>query len=396
MSHVGKTLGVLIGVIAVSLSCGSVLPGSFSPFSFWTGRAHAQDMRKMAILTGPEGGTYHRFGKDIAAVVKQECGADLEVRTTKGSLANLARLHKEPFTQLAIVQQDVLDFVRLSKGNPEIEKWIDRFRYVLPLHREEVHVIARRHGRIRTVADLRGRRVAVGDGGSGTFLTATLFRLQAIDKGRDRMTAVGIGAREGLMRLLGLEGGERVDAVFYVAGQPVPLLAGLDERITERHLARLSLVAIPSTHVSERYAPARLSPEAYPWLDGAVETVSVRAVLIAYDFKGPQCDNVAMAARLIEENLDELRERLGHPKWRTVDPDAEVPGWERYACVAARQSTPIEGCRFTQEATSRPARVKPPGVSSDCSRECNVRAPDYNPLTCQLCTNILEHERKRR
>jgi hypothetical protein len=177
----------------------------------------------------------------------------------------------------------------------------------------------------------------------------------------------------------------------------VPLLAGLDDRITEKHLARLALVAIPKTHVSDQYSPAQLTEEAYPWLDREVETVAVRAVLIAYDFKGKQCDNVAMVARLIKENLDELRERLGHEKWRDVDPDAEVAGWERYACVAARWATPIEACRFvTKEQMSRPAPVKPPDVPSDCSRECNQRAPDYNALTCQLCRNIREHQRQRR
>jgi hypothetical protein len=250
---------------------------------------------------------------------------------------------------------------------------------------------------LSTIADLRGKRVAVGDKRSGTFLTATILRLQAIDKGRERLLPVDVGSRDGLLRLLGLEGGEHVDAVFYVAGQPVPLLSGEDDRITERHLSQLSLVAVPEDHVSERYTPARLEKESYPWLDRAVATVSVRAVLIAYDFKGKQCDNVAMAARLVKENLDELRERIGHVKWRDVDPDAEVAGWERYACVAARWATPIEGCRFvTKEPLSRPAPAKARKASGDCSRECNQGAADYNPLTCQICRNTLDHERKRR
>ena len=116
MPHVAKALGVLIVVIVLS------------------GLANAQDMRKMSILTGPEGGTYYRFGKDIAEVVRRECGADLEVRPSQGSLDNLARLRSEPYAQMAIVQQDVLDYVLLSESrDPTLKEWIEKFKYVVPL-----------------------------------------------------------------------------------------------------------------------------------------------------------------------------------------------------------------------------------------------------------------------
>jgi uncharacterized protein len=375
MSHVAKALGVLIGVIAAS------------------GLANAQDMRKMSILTGPEGGTYHRFGKDIAEVVRRECGADIEVRTSQGSLDNLARLRNEPYTQMAIVQQDVLDYVRLSQNrDPTLKEWIEKFKYVLPLYREEVHIVARRAAGLRTIADLRGKSVAVGEVRSGTLLTATLIRFQALEKTGMRSPAIDIGPREGILRLLGLEPGERVDAVFYVAGQPVPLLSGLDDRITERHLAQLSLVAVPSTSVSKRYSPAEFSKSTYRWLDRAVETVAVRAVLIAYDFKGQQCDNVAMTARLIKENLEELRERIGHEKWRDVGLDAEVPGWQPYGCVATRLSTPFDGCRFVKDEEKRPP-ADTPRASIDCSQVCSARERKQNALACMVCQDRLGLEK---
>ena len=380
MPHVAKALGVLIVVIVLS------------------GLANAQDMRKMSILTGPEGGTYYRFGKDIAEVVRRECGADLEVRPSQGSLDNLARLRSEPYAQMAIVQQDVLDYVLLSESrDPTLKEWIEKFKYVVPLYREEVHIVALRSAGLRTIADLRDKRVAVGEARSGTLLTATLIRFQAIEKDRARFSAIGIGAREGLLRLLGLEAGDRVDAVFYVAGQPVPLLSGLDDRITQKHLAQLSLVAIPEDKVSQRYNPAKFTKAAYPWLDRAVETVAVRAVLIAYDFKGQQCDNVAMAARLIKENLDELRERMGHEKWRDVDLDAPVPGWQPYACVTARMSTPLDRCQFLDREKTRPSvAATPPSASTDCSQACNVRDKNYNALACQLCRDTQAMENQRR
>lgn len=361
MAHVTKTLGVLIGVIALC------------------GLANAQDMRNMSILTGPKGGTYHRFGQDIARVIRKECGALLEVRTSQGSLDNLERLRNEPYTQMAIVQQDVLEYLRLSKDrDPTLKEWTEKFKYVFPLYREEVHIVARRDSGLHTFTDLRGRPIAIGAERSGTYLTATLLLwkaglLSAIKEAK-------IGPREGVLRLLHLEpGAPRVDAVFYVAGKPVPLLSGTDARLAEEQLAQLSVVAIPrNSSLGVQYGPAQLTGRDYPWLDLAVETVAVRAVLIAYNFRGRQCDNVAMVARLIKENLDELR-RSGHEKWRDVDPDATVPGWERYACVERRMWSRLDACRF---------------VTDDCHRSCE--GSERNALACMLCQDKGNLRKRRR
>ena len=76
--------------------------------------AKAQEMRNLSILTGLPGSTYHRFGQDIAQVLRQECGIELEVKSSAGSMENMRRLRHEKFTQLAIVQQDILDYMRVA------------------------------------------------------------------------------------------------------------------------------------------------------------------------------------------------------------------------------------------------------------------------------------------
>jgi hypothetical protein len=381
MGQVAKTLGIPMGVL-IGLTTFACLAG-------------AQDMRNMAMLTGAQGGTYHRFGTDVAAVIKKVCGADIEVRTSQGSLDNLGRLRNELFAQMAIVQQDALDYLRLNETrNATIKDWVDKFRYVLPLYREEVHIVARRDAGIETLADLAGKRVAVGEPGSGTNLTATLLLDGANLRGR--LTEVTVGAREGILSLLEPPGATRLDAVFYVAGQPVPLLSGADDRIGSRQLAQLSLVAIPKNPIPKLYSAAKLTPAAYPWIDRTVETVAVRAVLIAYDFKGPQCDNVAMVSRQIVDNLDELQ-RIGHEKWRDVDLNAKVDGWERYACVTRRLQTPIEGCRFLGgdgEPGQQPGR--PASSAADCRQLCEPRELRKNPLPCMLCQDKNELMSRRR
>ncbi|MFZ1954929.1 MAG: TRAP transporter substrate-binding protein, partial [Desulfobacterales bacterium] len=79
----------------------------------------------------------------------------------------------------------------------------------------------------------------------------------------------------------------------------------------------------------------------------AVETVAVKAVLISYDFKRFHCENVGRMAKLIYENRDWLIQN-GHPKWKSVDLNYPLKGWEQYGCVkkylaGASQSAPQQG-----------------------------------------------------
>jgi TRAP transporter TAXI family solute receptor len=357
---------VVLGLPAVVLTVALALAGPGA----------AQSLRDMSILSGAMSGTYYQFSLDISTLVKTRCGKSITVRESTGSLDNLRRLRSEQATQLAIVQQDVLDYLRMSeRGDARIKDWIAKFKYVHALYPEEVHIVVRRDSGLRTLADLAGKRIVTGQPGSGTSLTAT-FVLAGLSK----FTEIQLSPREGILRLLDLVGGERVDAVFYVAGKPVPLLTGKDALITERHLRMLSFVRILKQEVPSWYDAAELAPSIYPWLERTVDTVSVRSVLIAYDFQKEQCANIAMIARLIKDNLDDL-ERFGHEKWRDVSLNAEVPGWARYGCVAQGLVAHRDGCRFvnwTGDEDDQPLSTP----AADCSEQCK---PSGNPLVCMLC-----------
>jgi hypothetical protein len=55
-------------------------------------------------------------------------------------------------------------------------------------------------------------------------------------------------------------------------------------------------------------------------------------VLVSYDFRNLDCDQVGRFAQILYENLGWLREN-GHPKWKSVDLDVALKGWEQYDCV---------------------------------------------------------------
>jgi hypothetical protein len=83
-------------------------------------------------------------------------------------------------------------------------------------------------------------------------------------------------------------------------------------------------------------------------------------VLVSYDFRNLDCESVGQFAKILYENIGWLREN-GHPKWKSVDLDFKLKGWEQYDCV--RKYLVKKGPAPSPAAPAAPA-VKP-------SREIN-------------------------
>lgn len=339
--------------------------------------AQAQSMRNMSILTGPEAGTYYRFGEDIATVIEHDCGAKVEVKPSSGSIETFHRLRNEKYSQLAIVQEDALEYLGRS-DDTTLKEWATKFKYVFPLYMEEVHLVARKGSRITRLEDLARRRVAIGEAQSGTNLTSAIILLNA----NISVEPEEIGTEAAIERLFASDPAQRIDAMFYVAGKPIRLLSDDDKRLSD-----LTLVTIETPGVTSKYLPAVITREDYRWLDRDVRTVGVRAVLMSFDFRQEQCENVAMVANRIEANIEELRERIGHPKWKLVDLNASMSGWERSAC--ARQalgrrviSSGDQKCVFAGEKTPPPEPL--PVADDSCKKKCVVNNR-VNKLCEQLC-----------
>lgn len=271
----------------------------------------------MNLMTGREKGTYYQFGLNLQQLVKPK-GIDLGVQPSTGSIENLYAVFKRPQTQIGIVQSDVLAFVSRVQSNPTLVKIAQKTKMVFPLYNEEVHLLGRRD--IADFDSLTGKRVAVGEDGSGTFLTARLlFEVSGVKPGE----MVTIGTDEALSQLKA----NKIDAMFYVAGLPVKLF---NEGVTDSD--GLALIPITSKKAAEFYPQIRIPAGTYPWQRAEVSTVAVKAVLVSFDFRNLDCESVGRFAQVLYENMSWLREN-GHPKWKSVDLDFPLKGWEQYDCV---------------------------------------------------------------
>jgi uncharacterized protein len=272
---------------------------------------------EMGIVTGGPAGTYYQFGLNLQALGNQN-GIDLRVDNSNGSIENIYAVYQRPKTQLGIVQSDVLAFVSRVQSNPVLQGIARKTKLVFPLYNEEIHLVGKQD--ILGFDYLTGRKVAIGQEGSGTYMTAELlFNVSGVEPAQK----VAIGTEEALEELKR----GNIDAMFYVAGYPVKLFS---ENIqTEDNLA-----LIPITHKSilEFYPESEIPAGTYAWQTEAVPTAAVKAVLVAYDFRNYHCDTVGKMAKLIYENMDWLSAN-GHPKWQSVDLNYQLKGWEQYDCV---------------------------------------------------------------
>src|SRR5512139_118691 len=126
----------------------------------------------MNLMTGREKGTYYQFGLNLQQLVKPKA-IELGVVPSTGSIENLYAVFKRPNTQIGIVQSDVLAFVSRVQSNPTLVRIAQKTKMVFPLYNEEIHLLGK--AEIPDFDGLQGRRVAVGEDGSGTYLTARLL-----------------------------------------------------------------------------------------------------------------------------------------------------------------------------------------------------------------------------
>ena len=271
----------------------------------------------LGIITGSEKGTYYQFGLNIQALARQK-NVPVNVFPSKGSIENVQAVYERPGVPLGIVQSDVLAFLTRVQSDPALRRIAKKTRMVFPLYNEEVHILARKE--VRQFDDLADRRVAIGREGSGTYLTARLLFNVSDVRPREM---VPIDTEEAVTQL---KAGQ-IDAMFYVAGYPVKLFT---ESVTEAD--GLALVTILNKSITEFYPVTEIPAKTYAWQTDPVSTVAVKAVLISFDFRRNDCDNVGKLAKMVNDNMSWLVKN-GHPKWKSVDLDYPLKGWEQYDCV---------------------------------------------------------------
>ncbi|MCC3305377.1 TAXI family TRAP transporter solute-binding subunit [Sneathiella sp. HT1-7] len=198
--------------------------------------AIAEEVSLFRIGTGGVGGTYYPVGKTIARMLsnplgKEDCTPDpcgvpyllSLAQTANGSVSNIEDIQSGKI-ESGLAQSDIVYWARTGTGIFDETGPFQDITAIASLYREDIHLVARKDADIRSVSDLRGKRVSLDDPGSGTLVDARLI-LDAFGVRESEFEAQYIKAADAIKKMRA----GQLDAFFLVAGSPSKAIAELSE-----------------------------------------------------------------------------------------------------------------------------------------------------------------------
>ena len=149
------------------------------------------------IGTGSTGGTYYPVGAGMAKVWNSAIpGMKANAQSTGGTAQNLALLGKG---EAEVIFADGLYFFAYEGKGAFDGKPMKELRGLVPLYAEPIHFLVAKGSNIKTIQDLKGKRVSVGAVGSGTEVTVrTLLKVAGVDPDKDiRAETLGLSDTAG-------------------------------------------------------------------------------------------------------------------------------------------------------------------------------------------------------
>ena len=261
----------------------------------------------LTMGTGGESGTYYAFGGVLANYIGQNTKIAINVVSTGGTKANIVGID-DMLYELATVQSDVATYAYNGTNGFEDGAYTS-FRVLGALYAETVQIVTCDPD-IKSVADLKGKSVCVGDVGSGTYFN-TVDVLAAYDMTLDDITAVYQSFGDSTESIK--DG--KIDAAFICAGAPTTAVSDLATAKS------VYLVSIDDEHMQKLldacpwYASLTIPAGTYDGFDEDATTITVKATLVC---SADLDDDVAYAiTATIFDNADAITEL--HSKGAELD-----------------------------------------------------------------------------
>lgn len=180
-------------------------------FGFWIAFQFVQPAppNRIVMSTGRKDGAYYLFAQQYRDILARS-GITLEIRTSAGSLENVERVDKGE-VDIAFVQ-----------GGTYPSKYRQHLVSLGSVYYEPLWVFYRSPTQVSQIIGLNGKRIAVGEEGSGTRAVAELL-LKENGIRRSPTVLSSLGGRDASNALLKRE----VDAAFFIASPRSPTVQGL-------------------------------------------------------------------------------------------------------------------------------------------------------------------------
>jgi len=270
----------------------------------------------LILATGGTSGTYYPYGGALAQIFNTKVqDMNVTAQATGASSENLRLVGKDE-ADLAIVQNDVLDYAyngtKLFEG-----KQIKGLATVATLYREVVQIAVSPESKINTIADMKGKKISVGDAGSGVEANATQILASA------NLTFADLNASHLSFKESGnAYQDKQIDGFFVTAGIPN---AAIQEITAMQKIKMVSLDAKTVEQLVKQYpyyTPFTITKETYKGMAADATTVAVKATLIVRD----DLDETVVynLTKALFENQAELAK--SHAKGKELDIKEAVKG----------------------------------------------------------------------
>lgn len=310
-----KRLGLLGGAFALAIASTAVAQEKF-----------------ITIGTGGQTGVYYVVGQSICRLVNRGT-ADHNLKctapSTGGSVANINAI-KAGDMDMGVAQSDAQFNAYNGVGDFDGDAF-ENLRSVFSVHPEPFTVVARADSGIETFADLKGKRVNIGNPGSGQYATMQVV----MDKLGWTMGDFALASELKPAEQSAALGDNKVDAIIYTVGHP----NGSIQEATSTVDAKLIPVTGPEIDelVADNpyYAVATIPGGMYAGTDEDVTTFGVKATFVT-SADVPD-DVVYEVVKAVFDNFDRFKGL--HPAFANLQPEEMIsqglsaplhPGAEKY------------------------------------------------------------------
>jgi TRAP transporter TAXI family solute receptor len=260
----------------------------------------AAQAQNLSIATGGTGGVYYPLGGGMAAVLsKYVPGMSATAEVTGGSVANLQLISTgKPYLAMTMVDAG-LDAL---KGRDKFTGKPVPVRTLIVMYPNRMHVVTIEGTGITKMADLKGKRVSTGSGGSATEVMAfRVIEAAGLDKDRD-MKRERLGVAESGNALKD----RKIDAFFWVGGLPTAAVSDLANSpgVKIKLVDHADLVGRMNQKYGNLYVEDRIPKETYKGMDADNRQATVMNLLVAHQNMDEQ--TAYNIVKTVFEKRDEL------------------------------------------------------------------------------------------
>jgi TRAP transporter TAXI family solute receptor len=238
----------------------------------------AAQAQNVSIATGGTGGVYYPLGGGMAAVLsKYVQGMQATAEVTGGSVANLQLIGTgKPYLAMTMVDAGI----DALKGQDKFTGKPVPVRTLMVMYPNRMHVVTIEGTGITKMADLKGKRVSTGSGGSATEVMAfRVIEAAGLDKDKD-MKRERLGVAESTNALKD----RKIDAYFWVGGLPTAAVSDLANSpgVKIKMVDHAELVDKMNQKYGNLYVQDRIPKDTYKGMDADNRQATVMNLLVAH------------------------------------------------------------------------------------------------------------------